>query len=247
MKKIALVLFVLMFVALPASAQEDTFLETVSSYILESAKYHNLEPENLSIRANDGGEVDMEDVKFIGLLGGKLRIARIIKNFSYISERSGTSDILKFLTILSDSGSVDMTKSPFNLSDYLVYQIVLPLKLEPVIRELPVYYDAVVSTKDWEEKFEAILELGDYGNLNGGKTFYLAGFPKINRGSGYTSPLDVELIDGDTLAIYEGDSSIEAWLYSFWMRRHKDGSMELVKKILDWLNAELDVVENAAG
>ena len=247
MKKIALVLFVLMLAALPASAQEDTFLETVSSYILESAKYHNLEPENLSIRANDGGEVDMEDVKFIGLLGGKLRIARIIKNFSYISERSGTSDILKFLTILSDSGSVDMTKSPFNLSDYLVYQIVLPLKLEPVIRELPVYYDAVVSTKDWEEKFEAILELGDYGNLNGGKTFYLAGFPKINRGSGYTSPLDVELIDGDTLAIFEADSSIEAWLYSFWMRRHKDGSMELVKKILDWLNSELDVVENAAG
>lgn len=247
MKKIALVLFVLMLAALPASAQEDTFLETVSSYILESAKYHNLEPENLSIRANDGGEVDMEDVKFIGLLGGKLRIARIIKNFGYISERSGTSDILKFLTILSDSGSVDMTKSPFNLSDYLVYQIVLPLKLEPVIRELPVYYDAVVSTKDWEEKFEAILELGDYGNLNGGKTFYLAGFPKINRGSGYTSPLDVELIDGDTLSIYEGDSSIEAWLYSFWMRRHKDGSMELVKKILDWLNAGLDVVENAAG
>ena len=31
------------------------------------------------------------------------------------------------------------------------------------------------------------------------------------------------------------------------MRRHKDGSMELVKKILDWLNSELDVVESAAG
>ena len=57
----------------------------------------------------------------------------------------------------------------------------------------------------------------------------------------------VELIDGDTLAIFEADSSIEAWLYSFWMRRYKDGSMELVKKILDWLNSELDVVESAAG
>lgn len=246
MKKAALMIFALLLLALPASAQQTNFFEAVN-WIIESAKLHDLTPGNMMIEANDGGEIDKDDAKFIGLLGAKLRIARIIKTLGYTSEGSSTLDLLKFLAVLGGSGSMDMAKAPFNLSDYVVFQVILPLKLEPVIRELPVYYDAIVSVPDWQEKLEAIRELGDYGNLNGGKTFYLAGFPKVNRGSGYTSPLDVELIDRDTLAIYEGDSSIEAWLYSFWMRRHTEGSMELVKKILDWLNAELDVVASAEG
>ena len=155
MKKAALLIFALLLLALPASAQQTHFFEAVN-WIIESAKLHDLTPGNMMIEANDGGEIDKDDAKFIGLLGAKLRIARIIKTLGYTSEGSSTLDLLKFLAVLGGSGSMDMAKAPFNLSDYVVFQVILPLKLEPVIRELPVYYDAIVSVPDWQEKLEAI-------------------------------------------------------------------------------------------
>jgi hypothetical protein len=31
----------------------------------------------------------------------------------------------------------------------------------------------------------------------------------------------------------------EAWMYGFWLRRHKEGNMETVKDILLWAKAEI--------
>ena len=77
MKKFAFLVLALLLLALPASAQQTNFLETFN-WIVESAKLHDLTPGNMTIQARDGGEIDKNDAKFIGLLGAKLRIARII-------------------------------------------------------------------------------------------------------------------------------------------------------------------------
>ena len=74
----------------------------------------------------------------------------------------------------------------------------------------------------------------------------LAGFPKVNKKKEFTLPIGVSTAD-DSLYYYDGDSSIEAWLYSFWMRRYHQGTMGIVKTMLDWLNERLDEVEEAVG
>ena len=51
--------------------------------------------------------------------------------------------------------------------------------------------------------------------------------------------MDIKLKDG-FLFLYEFDASIEGWLYSFWMRRWQDGTMEAAKMALDWLNKALE-------
>ncbi|GAB1428220.1 hypothetical protein MASR2M17_16480 [Aminivibrio sp.] len=60
------------------------------------------------------------------------------------------------------------------------------------------------------------------------------------------APLDVSTAD-DILYLGEFDSSIEGWLYSFWLRRYQDGSLETMKTIVDWLNNELDAAAKAVG
>lgn len=209
--------------------------------VLENAASLDFGPENMSLTGADGDEI-VPDEKFLQLLSAKLRIAYIMNRLAFHGSVWG-HDVAAVLRALGESGSVDVKTSPFDLAGYVIYHIILPLQLEPLIRELPVYYRAVVSMEDWEEKFDKILDLGD---LNAGKTFYLVGFPKINKEPAYTMPLYVELGDG-ALSLYEFDSSIEGWLYSFWLRRYHDGSMEIVKKILDWLNSELDEIAGAKG
>ena len=234
-----------------AAAQEsnNSFMDMVFSAIENSVKL-DLSDENLKIIMS-GDPVSKEDAKFMGLLRAKLRLAHIFKQLERPEEdfsvRNGY-EIARIFMVVSSSGSLNATDAPFDLGDYIVYQIISPLGLEPLIRELPAYYQAVKSREDWQEKFDLIFETGDtYGpSLNNGKTFYLAGFPKVNTEEAYVSALDVSTND-EVLYLGEFDSSIEGWLYSFWLRRYKDGSMETVKMIIDWLNTQLDAAAKAVG
>lgn len=245
MKRIAVFFVLCVMVALfgtgVASGEEGAVAQTVLE-IVENATALDLGPENMELTSADGETLETDE-KFIGLLGAKLRIARILGGLSELSGGSSGYDMIQLFKAFAESGSVDVDVAPFDIAGYVIYHIILPLQLEPVIRELPVYYRAVVSTEDWEEKFDKILDLGD---LNAGKTFYLTGFPKVNKEAVYTTPMSVELHDG-SMSLYEFDSSVEAWLYSFWLRRYQDGSMEMVKKVLDWLNSELDEIAGAKG
>lgn len=231
-----------------AEENRQSFMDAIFSAIESSANL-DLSDENMEI-VNDEPDTK-EDTKFMGLLRAKLRLAHIFRQLEYpdttLSVLNGY-EFVRMIMTASSSGSLNAADAPFDLGDYIVYQMVLPLGLEPLIRELPAYYKAVKSKDDWQEKFDLILDTGDeYGPaLNKGKTFHLAGFPKVNGKKDYVTAINVSLND-DALSLGEYDSSIEAWLYSFWLRRYKDGSLEIVKTILDWLNTRLDAAESAAG
>ena len=234
-----------------AAAEEsnNSFMDTVFLAIENSVKL-DLSDENLEISMS-GDPVSKEDAKFMGLLRAKLRLAHIFRQLEYPEETVQIQkgyEIVRLIMAASSSGSMNAGEAPFDLGDYILYQMVFPLGLEPLIRELPVYYEAVKSREDWQEKFDLIFETGgNYGpSLNCGKTFHLAGFPKVNRKEAYVAPLDVSTAD-DILYLGEFDSSIEGWLYSFWLRRYQDGSLETMKTIVDWLNNELDAAAKAVG
>ena len=229
--------------------ERHSFMDAVFSAI-ESAENLNLSEGNLKIDSYEGPVSD-KDEKFMGLLRAKIRLAHIFRILEYPEENLSVLKGYEFVRMMisaASSGSLNTAGAPFDLGDYIVFQLILPLELEPLIRELPAYYDAMKSKEDWQEKFDLILETGDaYGpSLNRGKTFHLAGFPKVNTTKEYTMAIDVEFKD-ESLYYSEADSSIEGWLYSFWLRRYREGSLETVKTILDWLNTKLDEVEKAVG
>lgn len=236
-----------------AAADSYPFMDQIFSAIQGSVNL-DLSDENMEVTMA-GDPVPTEDAKFMGLVRAKIRLARIFRKLEdgAVTRDEPVSVVngIKFVWMMMSAGSSGPLKpagAPFNIGDFIVFEIILPLELEPLIRELPVYYEAVKSREDWQEKFDLIFETGDiYGpSLNNGKTFHLAGFPKVNREEAYVAPLDVSTQD-NMLYLGEFDSSLEGWLYSFWLRRYKDGSFEPVKMILDWLNARLDAAESAAG
>ncbi|HOO63098.1 MAG TPA: hypothetical protein PK364_04140 [Synergistaceae bacterium] len=213
---------------------------------LESAKALDLN-QIYVVSAREGVEIPPEDSKFMDLLRAKLRLAHFLRlrelgyNETPISQ---TYDASTFFDALAYSGSVNMAERPFDLGDYVVFQIILPLELETLIRELPIYYDAIISQEGWQQKFNLMLQSDAYGPpLEEGRLFLIAGFPRVNEDPVYSKALSVE----GAINLYEFDSSIEGWLYSFWLRRYRDGSMETVKKILDWLNRQLDEAAQAVG
>ncbi len=235
------------------SAEEDgsssSFIDAIFTAINNSVNL-DLSDENMVITMS-GDPVPTEDAKFMGLVRAKIRLAHVFRQLEYPEEPVQIHkgyEIARIIMAASSSGSLNAADAPFDLGDYILYQMVFPLGLEPLIRELPVYYEAVKSREDWQEKFDLIFETGDtYGpSLNNGKTFHLAGFPKVNTEKAYVAPLDVSTQD-NMLYLGEFDSSIEGWLYSFWLRRYQDGSMETVKTILDWLNNKLDTAAKAVG
>lgn len=220
---------------------------------LEAAKDLDLSQDNMVLdRLNEEPSDSLwEDEKYMGLLKAKIRMARVFSTIDRTSYDPGWffdkgRDVAFLLMFMGQSGSVDVKDKPFDLASYVIYQLIFPLDLEPLIRELPAYYRAIVSKDDWEGKFDQILEMGYQPDLAGGKIFYLAGFPKVNKDPYYTESLYITTQD-DSFSLYEIDSSVEGWMYSFWMRRYQDGSMEMVKKIIDWLNVALDEAAGAKG
>lgn len=241
-RKLALFMAVLMLLGASAASAQVSIAHVIMG-TLETVKMMDLSREKLTITRADTDEVLHPDEEFLGLLTAKLRVAKLINSLEYNPGSMGAFDAFELLQRMSESGSVDMSAAPFDIAGYVIYHVILPLQLEPVIRELPKYYDAVVSVKDWQGKLDSIMEMD---SLNGGKIFHLAGFPKVRKAPEYAAPMYISHVD-DEVYLYEMDSSLEGWMYSFWMRRHFLGNMNTVKMVVDWLNEKLDEVENAVG
>ncbi len=242
-KTLALFLTVFMLFGASAALAEEVSIAHVMLGALESVRMMDLSRDKLTITRADTDEQLEPDEEFMGLLTAKLRITKLINQLQYTPGSAGVFDAFELMQRMYESGSSDMRQAPFDIAGYIVYQIILPLNLEPAIRELPKYYDAVVSVKDWQSKLDSIMEMG---NLNHGKIFHLAGFPKVRKAPEYTAPMYISHVD-DEVYLYEMDSSLEGWMYSFWMRRYFLGNMDVVKMVVDWLNEKLDEVESAVG
>lgn len=236
MKK-AFPLFVLfiaaVFVLSPAAPAESLTADDVQRYI-EAGRALNLSGENFQL----SDEEAMKDAYFMGLLRGKLRVARILRTAEF-SENTEDKDALR-----TQAGPViaylcqDGFPTPDKLVENAVERIVKPLELQGVLKELSRYYEAIVSTAEWQKKFQKILSRGEYPSLDNGTIFHLLDFPELGGKPYYMAALDIELKD-ETLFLYEGDSSVEGWLYSFWLRRWQDGTMDATKLALDWMNKAL--------
>ena len=242
MKK-AMFLLLLPFLAaamflLSSAPAESRTVQDIQSYV-DAAKALNLSEGNLQVKSNEFDvEEILKDARFMGLLRGRIRIARLVDRAMRDSE-GGNGDlntevgpIVAFL-LSGQNGLPTMD----NIVKNAVSNVVKPLELEGILKELPRYYDAVVNTADWQKKFQKILSQ-KYTSLNGGTIFHLAGFPEIGDKPYYMGAMDIELTDS-SLYLDEWDSSTEAWLYSFWMRRWLEGTMDAARVAVDLLNKAL--------
>ncbi len=241
--KNAMVLLLLPFLAaamflLSSAPAESRTVQDIQSYV-DAAKALDLSEGNLQVKSSkfDVKEI-LKDARFMGLLRGRIRIARLV-NRAMEDGEGGNGDlntevgpIVAFL-LSGQSGIPTMD----NIVKSAVNNVVKPLELEGILKELPRYYDAVMNTADWQKKFQKILA-SEYPSLNGGAIFHLAGFPEIGDKPYYMGTMDIELTDG-SFSLYEADTSDEAWLYSFWMRRWQEGTMDAARVAVDLLNKAL--------
>lgn len=209
----------------------------VERYI-EAGAALDLSNENLRDYSgeNDFDQTLFNDERFMALLRGKLRVARCIEVMHSEDENEYSRNMLletpgAIVALLCPNGQL---LSPVGLAGRAVSKIVRPLELEQALLELPRYYEAIVNTPDWEKKFSKILSR-DYASLERGVIFHLAGFPEMEHQPYYTQSISVGLADL-SFDLDESDSSIEAWLYSFWLRRWYEGNMDAAKLVIDWLN-----------
>lgn len=227
-----------MFLLSPAAPAESRTVQDIQSYV-DAAKALNLNEGNLQVKSSEFDvEEILKDACFMGLLRGRIRIARLVDRAMGDGEGSNgdlnteVGPIVAFL-LSGQSGIPTMD----GIVKSAVSNVVKPLELEGILKELPRYYDAVVNTADWQKKFQKILAQ-KYSPLNGGAIFHLAGFPEIGDKPYYMGALDIELAD-ESFSLYEADTSTEAWLYSFWMRRWLEGTMEAARVAIDLLNKVL--------
>ena len=226
-----------MFLLSSAPAESRT-VQDIQSYV-DAAKALNLNGDNLQVKSSEFDvEEILKDARFMGLLRGRIRIARLV-NRAMEDGEGGNGDLnTEVGPIVAFLLSVQSGIPPMdNIVKSAVNNVVKPLELEGILKELPRYYDAVVNTADWQKKFQKILA-SEYPSLNGGAIFHLAGFPEIGDKPYYMGTMDIELTDG-SFSLYEADTSAEAWLYSFWMRRWQEGTMDAARVAVDLLNKAL--------
>ncbi len=92
--------------------------------------------------------------------------------------------------------------------------------------ELLRYRAMVLSVPDWEKRFDELVK--SERNLVAGAPFHEAGFPKTDDACHHLP----WIFGGNYIVGY--DHGLEGWFYSFWVRRHKEGTMDVVKDLLEW-------------
>lgn len=115
------------------------------------------------------------------------------------------------------SGEVTITRAEYQ--DALLF-----------IEELLLYYAKVKATPFWEDRFYYLVNTEV--NLSPAERFYEAGFPVHDNPcmrEGYSG--------GNYITGYDWGN--EAWMYGFWLRRHREGNIDEVRNILLWAKAEI--------
>lgn len=102
--------------------------------------------------------------------------------------------------------------------------------------ELLRYRAMIESVPDWKAKFDELLVASDKRekNLVNGAHFHAAGFPVTRNECSHT----ISLFSGSGEGLGY-DWGNEGWFYSFWVRRHREGTMDATKRILDWVVSSL--------
>lgn len=101
-----------------------------------------------------------------------------------------------------------------------------------LIDELLIYHKKIIETKGWNSKFDLITK--HEKRLDNGSIYHKYGFPNPDSEC-YMLKMVVD--SGSDRTYSDWDSSLEAWLYSFWHRRYNEGTFEVTEKILKWLTS----------
>lgn len=122
----------------------------------------------------------------------------------------------------SDSGELTQNIRKALTSTKINYSI--------LIAKLIVYHDIIIQTEGWQEKLSAIGQGSTSYNIYGeqGINIYHVGFPKHNC----YHFAQLEAFIGNTRSYSDMSSNMETWFYSFWHRRYKEGSFNVVYKVL---------------
>lgn len=95
--------------------------------------------------------------------------------------------------------------------------------------ELVGYHHMITSTKDWKRKFAILYAQREERNLGNSAHFYEIGFPQHeNRCMDETFSKDSNYLAGY-------DLGVEGWMYGFWLRRYKEGTMTELYNLLTWI------------
>ena len=127
-----------MFLLSPAAPAESRTVQDIQSYV-DAAKALNLSEGNLQVKSNEFDvEEILKDARFMGLLRGRIRIARLVDRAMRDSE-GGNGDlntevgpIVAFL-LSGQNGLPTMD----NIVKNAVSNVVKPLELEGILKELP--------------------------------------------------------------------------------------------------------------
>ena len=105
-------------------------------------------------------------------------------------------------------------------------------QFRPMADAMAESYKQVVATANWQEKFDTLkaeIAKSDYHNWSG-ETFHALGFSKFKNAC-YSEVPEFSYGEGGE---YYGSISFERWLYSFWLRRHVDGTLAMTVKALEY-------------
>lgn len=95
--------------------------------------------------------------------------------------------------------------------------------------ELVGYHHMITSTKDWKRKFTILYAQREERNLANSAHFYEIGFPQHDNRC-----MDESFSkNSNYLAGY--DHGVEGWMYGFWLRRYKEGTMTELHNLLIWI------------
>lgn len=151
------------------------------------------------------------DSRLLALLKIRLALVSILINNTTTETKHG-----RILQGRSASRAATLLKALSSLSrEELRGDDITTLHGSVLIDELLAYHAKIVRTPGWAAKLKEIRLLGQ---LRNGAVFHERGFPRPDN--------KCYLNNGDY------DASIEAWLYSFWARRHKEGTMDATVRAL---------------
>jgi len=193
-------------------------LDDRNSTVLERylSALKQIPPINISMDENC-----LDDEAFRRLTEARMRLYIMDIQTGHLKDKP----ILKTL-----SGFSDAIKSVVSMDYYPFY---------PLTDELVHYYNKIVAVDGWKEKFDtlAIATNKPYG-LDQGKVFHRVGFPtpaNMCYLKDTTMKFDIgRLSEGIQMGseYFDSDSNMDAWLYSFWLRRYSEGNMEQVHSAL---------------
>jgi len=102
-----------------------------------------------------------------------------------------------------------------------------------MVNELINYYEKITKTPEWQSKFKSLSPKSQRPNLVNHSAFPKIGFPEPDN---FCFKFSFRAKDNKTNKQISDDVSLDNWLYSFWYRRHIEGTMEITHNILNLLS-----------